>query len=297
MQVHHANFGSKTAIRCGSRREKYNMASHIHQFPEIVYVKEGSLEITVDDVTETMVAGDFAIIAPFRVHSFKTEIFVDRWVCVFSNDIISNFLTHDEFYGVGETCVFHASDGLRAFAQKHIIESNEYFFTLTDEIIRSVRALVFAVYEEYLRTVPRLQKKKYHQALSSILLYISEHYLEDISLSMIGSALGYSPKYVSLCLAEIDGMNLSFLVNSFRSDNAKTLLTTTSYRMIDIALECGYSNERSFYRAFMQVTGMTPGEYRKSKHTIITQENESDTYYHLYEAKKEKHRLKIKTEE
>ena len=55
--------------------------------------------------------------------------------------------------------------------------------------------------------------------------------------------------------------------------------------VIDIALECGYENERSFYRAFLRVTGMTPGEYRKSKRTYSTQENEKEYYTVLYEKK------------
>ena len=58
--------------------------------------------------------------------------------------------------------------------------------------------------------------------------------------------------------------------------------------MIDIAFECGFANERSFYRAFQSVTGMTPGEYRRSKRTYSTQENERDFYTVLYEEKQKK---------
>ena len=161
----------------------------------------------------------------------------------------------------------------------------ELFFALSEENIRSFKALIFAIYEEYLRKVKRATKKKYHNALSQILFYISEHYTENISLSSIGAALNYSPKYISLCLAEIDEMNLNYLVNSFRADYAKSLLINTGHKMIDIALECGYSNERSFYRAFANVTGMTPGQYRKHKRTFITQDNESAHYPALYEIK------------
>ena len=285
MQVHHKNFGSKTALRCGFLTGKYDFPLHIHQFPEIVYVKDGSLELTVDDKTETLTAGDIAILAPFQSHSFFTPESVTRWICVFSNDFISNFITKDELYGVGETNSFKASAGLIAFIEKHLIESDELFFSLSEETIRLFKAIIFAIYEEYLRTVKRVGKKSYHQALSSILYYISEHYTENISLSSIGAALNYSPKYVSLCLSEIDEMNLNALVNSFRADYAKTLLSSTKHKMIDIALECGYANERSFYRAFLKVTGMTPGAYRKSKRTFSTQENESAPYPVLYKQK------------
>lgn len=288
MQVHHKNFGSKTAIRCGFLSGEYNFPSHIHQFPEIVYVSEGSLEVTIDGKTELMLPGDFAIIPPFRVHSFFTPETVTRWVCVFSTDFISSFISRDEFFGNGESCILHASEGLKAFANEHMMETNELFFELTEEIIRTYKSFIFAVYAEYLNKVPRAEKRQYHQALSAILFYISEHYTEDISLSSIGAALNYSAKYVSLCLSEVDEMNLNQLVNSFRADLAKTLLSTTKLKMIDIALECGFANERSFYRSFLRVTGMTPGDYRRSKRTLSTQENEKDFYTVLYEEKQKK---------
>jgi len=292
MQVHYKNFGSKTAIRCGFQSGQYNFPTHIHQFPEILYVKEGSLKVTVDGKTELMQAGDFAVIPPFRVHSFFTPETVTRWLCVFSFDFISNFISRDELFGDGESYIFHASDGLRAYAEERMIETGELFFELTEEIIRTYKSFIFAVYAEYLNKVPRGSKRNYHSALSSILYYISEHYTESISLASIGSALNYSPKYVSFCLSEVDGMNLNQLVNSFRADLAKTMLSSTKAKMIDIALECGFANERSFYRAFSQVTGMTPGEYRKAKRTLSTQDNEKNYYPVLYEEKQKKKRDK-----
>lgn len=292
MQVHHKNFGSKTALRCGFLKGIYDYPSHIHQFPEIIYVKEGSLTITVDGVSEKMVAGDIAVVAPFRIHEFSTPDYVNRWVCVFSTDFISNFITSEELYGVTESCVFHASDALLTYVERHLIDSNELFVSLSDASVRTAKAMIFAIYEEYLRVGGRIGKRKYRQALSSILLYISEHFNEEISLASIGSALGYSAKYVSLCLAEVDEMNLSYLVNSFRADFAKNLLSNTKSKMIDIALECGYANERSFYRAFLKVTGMTPGQYRRSKRTYATQENEEDSYPVLYKKKEESHALR-----
>ena len=288
MQVHYKNFGSKTALRCGFQSGQYNFPTHIHQFPEIVYVKEGSLEITLDGVKELMTAGDFAIIPPFRVHSFFTPETVTRWICVFSADFISPSISRDEFFGNGESCIFHASDGLRAFAEEYMLETDELFFELNEQTIRTYKSLIFAVYAEYLNRVPRAEKRNYHQALSAILAYISEHYTESLSLASIGAALNYSRKYVSLCLSEVDEMNLNQLINSFRADLAKTLLSTTKMNVLEIAFECGYDNERSFYRAFSRVTGMTPGEYRRSKRTYSTQENEGDFYTVLYEKKHEK---------
>ena len=241
-----------------------------------------------------------AIIAPFCVHSFNTPEYVNRWIAVFSTDFISGLLSEEEIYGEGEKCVFTPSPQLAAFVSTHLIDSNEIFFNMTMEDIRCFKTLAFAVYEEYMRVVPYSKKRTHNKALSAILLYISEHYKEEISLSVLGSALGYSPKYISLCLSEIDDMNLFYLVNSFRAEHAKKLLLTTDLKVIDIAYECGYFSEKSFYRAFLQVTGTTPGKYKKSKRTGSTPKNEEinpqTLYFEKRQQKLERKRLSSKAQ-
>ena len=273
MQIHHMNFGPKTGVRCGFYVGKYNFPAHIHQFPEIVYCIEGEMELTVSGKTEQMRAGDMAVIAPFRVHSFRTPEYTKRWLAVFSPDFISNLVSEQELYGEGEKRVFRASDELRAFVDKHLYDSHETFFRLTAADIRSFKTMFFAVYEEYMNKIPIGDGKNSMSALSAILLYVSEHYKEKITLERIGAALGYSRKYVSLCLSDIDGMNLPNLVNSFRVDHAKSLLMETNLKIIDIAFECGFADEKSFYRAFERLTGVTPGAYKRSRRTA-THQNE-----------------------
>lgn len=285
MQVHYKNFGAKTSVRCGFLEGNYTFPEHIHQYPEIVFVEAGELEITVDGVTEKMKSGDLAIVAPFRTHSFRTENYVKRWICVFSDDFLKNVLSEDQYYGSGDSCVFHASEELLTYIKDKLYDSGENFFEMSGAQILSFKATLLAIYEEYIRNTTNITKKRNNKAISSILLYISEHCTENLSLSSIGAALGYSRKYVSLCLTDIDGMNLFWLINSFRADIAKSLLVTTKKTMLDISIECGYSSERSFLRAFKQVTDTTPGEYRKRKRTPTSNENEEAHYPAIYERK------------
>jgi ABC-type histidine transport system ATPase subunit len=46
------------------------------------------------------------------------------------------------------------------------------------------------------------------------------------------------------------------------TEYAKKLLLTTDYSVTGIAIESGFSTDRSFYRAFMTLEGISPGEYR-----------------------------------
>ena len=48
-----------------------------------------------------------------------------------------------------------------------------------------------------------------------------------------------------------------------RMEKAKEILQTTRYRIIDVAMQVGYTNASSFTRVFRETTGMTPNQYRR----------------------------------
>ena len=72
------------------------------------------------------------------------------------------------------------------------------------------------------------------------------------------------------------GMNYVTYVNMVRIEQAIAMLSTNQYRMIDIALECGFSNIRSFNRTFKEITGYTPTDFS----TQVDPDLYKTTYYH-----------------
>jgi YesN/AraC family two-component response regulator len=130
---------------------------------------------------------------------------------------------------------------------------------------RNIKSIVYAVFTEYMKTIPQHSTDLNNIALTKLLVYLNEHYTEDISLSDVAQSLGYNKTYLSRCMHAIPGVNFRKLINSLRVDRAKTLLSTTDFKILDIALECGYSNDRTMQRTFIEITGTTPQKYRKLK--------------------------------
>lgn len=264
IQLH--NFGYNSSIKSTYHEGIYNCVERIHQFPEVVYISAGSVEITVDGITETANAGDLAVITPFRAHSFRTPEYCKIWIGVISNDFAADFISGENLHVSGAQAVFTPSPSLKSYVTDHFPNEYQKQHPLGEDTVqyRSIKALVYAVFEEYTRTVPQISTKlKNQQALVSLLIYMSEHFREPTNLPIVASKLGYTPTYLSHCISTIPNMNFRKLLNSLRIDYSKNLLLCKNFKMIDIALECGYSSERSFYRAFYDIVGMTPAEYRK----------------------------------
>lgn len=265
MYIQLQNFGSNSSIKSTYHSGKYQCVERIHQFPEIVYIIDGSVEITVDGKKETAKKGDLAVITPFRAHSFHTPEYCNIWIGVISNDFVSDFISGSGISISGERAVFTPSRSLSLYVTEHFPSPSEIPKNLVfgAEHYRSIKALAYAVFEEYTRTVPQITTTLKKNALTSILLYMSEHFREDIALTDVATALGYTPNYISHCILALPNMSFSKLLSSLRVDYSKNLLISTDHKMLDIALECGFRTERSFYRAFMDIVGSTPNTYRR----------------------------------
>ena len=99
-----------------------------------------------------------------------------------------------------------------------------------------------------------------------VISYISENYTEDIKLEAISKRFGYNEKYLSHALHELTGMHFSKFLSRYGVERARELLAENMEKSVsEIAIECGFSSFNTFFRAFKEMTGKTPLEYRKQK--------------------------------
>lgn len=94
--------------------------------------------------------------------------------------------------------------------------------------------------------------------------YIDEHYLEDINLSTISTAIRVNTYYLSHVFKKIVGYSPMQYVIHRRIGEAQNLLINTDYSITQIALMSGYNNSNYFQVVFNTMVGMPPGKYRKS---------------------------------
>ena len=261
MFIQKENFGSEIEFRCRMHNSNYNFGTHIHQYAELMYVCEGEIEITVNGIPETASAGQFALIFPLQTHSYRTPVHSRVWNSVFSGALLYDFLDkHRSAAGGG--AVFSVSGDSAQFFRRTLIEG-----TADGRLpnLFLIKACLYAVAADYPQTPAHSRSTRESEFVSAVFAYLDGHFRENIRLGDLADALGYSANYLSHRLRRSFGMNFCTLLNCFRLEHAKALLRTEAMTVLEIALECGYENERSFYRAFRQGIGITPGEYRSAR--------------------------------
>ena len=102
------------------------------------------------------------------------------------------------------------------------------------------------------------------ELLERIYAFLTESY-DDCNFSVQDTAehLGLSGSYISQYFKQQTGDTLTNYVSSLRIKKARMLLETTAMPLQMVSESVGYYSLNSFIRRFKQITGVTPGEYRR----------------------------------
>jgi len=95
-----------------------------------------------------------------------------------------------------------------------------------------------------------------------MLQYLSEHFLEPLSLHDLSRAMGVGESYLSHLFSLRLKTSFRSYINALRIQHASMLLRSTDYSITRIAYESGFETQRTFNRAFLEHCGLPPRQYR-----------------------------------
>lgn len=98
-----------------------------------------------------------------------------------------------------------------------------------------------------------------------VLEYLASHYAGPVSLAAAAKAAGLSRFRTAHLLKETTGQTLIQHLKRLRVEEAVRLLETTTRSYADIAASLGFADQSHFIRQFKDLTGATPGQYRRER--------------------------------
>jgi AraC family transcriptional regulator len=105
----------------------------------------------------------------------------------------------------------------------------------------------------------------YHRRIQKVVSYICSHLEEELSVERLSVVAGFSKFHFHRQFREYTGFAVAEFVRLTRLKRASyQLALDPERRIIDIALDSGFSAPESFTRAFKEVRGQTPAQFRRS---------------------------------
>jgi AraC family transcriptional regulator len=100
--------------------------------------------------------------------------------------------------------------------------------------------------------------------LRRVLAYIEEHLADDIAVADLANVACLSIFHFTRAFAATMAVPPHRYVSQRRLESAKAMIATGRASLSEIALDCQFSSQSSFTRAFRRAVGMTPAEYRQT---------------------------------
>ena len=107
-------------------------------------------------------------------------------------------------------------------------------------------------------------KPDWYGAIKAAVAYIDAHYRERLSLADLARVSGMSVTTFRRVFAQVMETTPGDYIATIRINRARRLLTATSMKVFDIALECGFYDQSHFIRTFKRLRRQTPAQYRRA---------------------------------
>jgi AraC-like DNA-binding protein len=198
-------------------------------------------------------AGEGCFVDRFCIHSFsELENDTEIYIFVGSGEIFAPII--EELGGIpGTKFAFSDFDLLDRVTEYYERAKNE---SIKTPIFKGAVTLLLAAVAEKNTLLP-MSKRDSSTDICDILLYINEHFTEDLTLDSLAARFGYSPQYFSRLFHRYMRINLTEYINVARVNYAKKQLSLGK-SVAEIAFESGFGSMPSFYRAYKKVFGDLP---------------------------------------
>lgn len=251
-------------------------AFHWQDDVEILSIKNGEIELTLDSSTTVFHAGEIACINPGQLHGFRgitpdaacdILIFPLEHLLFAREDHDQNRILRplvDGKYGFP----LHLANELAV--QQLILQTIELQKKGSDVYEMMTKALLLQFIAQLAQAdafIP-LRPTKHGNICKEILNFIHQHYMERLTVPDVAAAVGISPTYFSTFFAEHFSQHFAEYLRGYRIEQACTMLVSTSMSITEIALATGFSSGSHFIRHFRKARGITPLAYRKKNEAL-----------------------------
>lgn len=147
-------------------------------------------------------------------------------------------------------------------------------FGVANELRRNGQMGVFlSVIADSAGVVAKEEGDKGNSYVEKAVSFIQSNYCNPIRVADVAEYVCINRSYLYTLFENYLGMSPQQFLTMFRITRARELLESTDYSIESIAFSCGYSDALVFTKAFHNVRGISPSQYRKDYHRESSRSN------------------------
>ena len=254
----------------------YYRAPHYHRECELIMALEGEADIIFSNGKVSHLSeGNVAVIGPMEMHEVRSgekgillitvqtsfamlEYFLSHRISPFFvvDTDISQLMTEEEQHTLRSICL----DLALSYPGMPEDDAGECFLLQAKLINLLSKLLPRAERKNDESKVSKLRAK----TISRILEYVDENFQQKLTLGELAEKENLSLSYLSHAFKDAMGISFQEYLKQKRFENASRLLQSSEMNLLDISIASGFSDVRYMMKAFSEIAGCTPAEYRRS---------------------------------
>ena len=243
---------------------------HFHKETEIVYVREGNLNITIENNSFEIKEGEICIITPGLIHNlYSYENNMTFVMKLFPVIDISNIRL------INSVVSFDSAnyEPLKKYIFDMIYENKTKTigYELSANIIAEKIFLLIIRNMAYQQLEDTAQIKLAGKSdfLDSVTSYLEKYYTDNFTLEDVAKHLNYTKSYFCHYFKRITGVTFWKYYTIFRLEKCiQVMKKYPSKKYVEISEMSGFKNVRSFNQAFKEYHHCTPKEYMKKYYQL-----------------------------
>lgn len=100
--------------------------------------------------------------------------------------------------------------------------------------------------------------------ISRVLQYVDDNFQQKLTLGELAERENLSLSYLSHAFKDAMGISFQEYLKQKRFENASRLLLSSEMTLLDISIASGFSDVRYMMKAFSEIAGCSPAEYRRN---------------------------------
>ncbi len=248
---------------------------HEHAWYELHYVEKGTLEVTKNGETISVSDGEMLFLPPRTYHSTRSlegTVFNSFGFEISKNNNKSTENLYNTISKILENSNSLHTDDTKTVAEmsKELKKYFEKGGQITDCRVHNMLSLILFALTDVLpqkadnktavsfENLTHIEDKRHF-----VLDFLTSHELNNLSLNELSEKIYLSPKQINEIIKKRYNMTYKQKQIRYKIENAKRQIRSSNLPIDTIATQVGYTNLTSFYKAFKEIVGMSPSEYRK----------------------------------
>lgn len=255
---------------------------HWHDLPELVLVRQGEGEFSINLISHQVQAGDIVIIPHESLHSAKAvkSTTMDCLAIVFSLDFLQagkdeilnkkyfEPLQHNQvklqpIITKDEPWYQEIREALLSLVEAKKSGATGWELQVRGDFLRLWSFLIRGEYVVFQKQLPPLQGEL--TKLRQVLEYIRKHYSQPLTVKELAAVSGYSSCHFMYFFKRHMGLTVIQYLNQVRLEQGAKALLQSNQRVMTVSQACGFSNPSYFIRLFKTQYGLSPKQFRKQQ--------------------------------